>query len=127
MYGDFTASVKFLAPIAPKYTLNIDWNGVASEDDIFIAELYECDTTSDVGTSVASVSLKPDTNSTNFDGYELISDKYYYVKVKDNSVKDGYKLFWFKWRSFRSSKRCRVCSRLSEYCIECCKWLVLQN
>ena len=93
MYGDFTASVKFLAPIAPKYTLNIDWNGVASEDDIFIAELYECDTTSDVGTSVASVSLKPDTNSTNFDGYELISDKYYYVKVKDNSVKDGYTVF----------------------------------
>lgn len=93
MYGDFTASVKFLAPIAPKYTLNIDWNGVASEDDIFVAELYECDTTSDVGTSVASVSLKPDTNSTNFDGYELISDKYYYVKVKDNSVKDGYTVF----------------------------------
>ena len=93
MYGDFTASVKFLAPIAPKYTLNIDWNGVASEDDIFIAELYECDTTSDVGTSVASVSLKPDTNSTNFDGYELISNKYYYVKVKDNSVKDGYTVF----------------------------------
>lgn len=93
MYGDFTASVKFLAPIAPKYTLNIDWNGVASEDDIFIAELYECDTTSNVGTSVASVSLKPDTNSTNFDGYELISDKYYYVKVKDNSVKDGYTVF----------------------------------
>lgn len=93
MYGDFTASVKFLAPIAPKYTLNIDWNGVASEDDIFVAELYECDTTSDVGTSVASVSLKPDTNSTNFDGYELISDKYYYVKVKENSVKDGYTVF----------------------------------
>lgn len=93
MYGDFTASVKFLAPIAPKYTLNIDWNGVASEDDIFIAELYECDTTSDVGTSVANVSLKPDTNSTNFDGYELISNKYYYVKVKDNSVKDGYTVF----------------------------------
>lgn len=93
MYGDFTASVKFLAPIAPKYTLNIDWNGVASEDDIFIAELYECDTTSDVGTSVASVSLKPDTNSTNFDGYELISNKYYYVKIKDNSVKDGYTVF----------------------------------
>lgn len=93
MYGDFTASVKFLAPITQKYTLNIDWNGVASEDDIFIAELYECDTTSDVGTSVASVSLKPDTNSTNFDGYELISDKYYYVKVKDNSVKDGYTVF----------------------------------
>ena len=93
MYGDFTASVKFLAPIAPKYTLNIDWNGVASEDDIFIAELYECDTTSDVGTSVASVSLKPDTNSTNFDGYELKSDKYYYVKVKDNSIKDGYTVF----------------------------------
>lgn len=93
MYGDFTASVKFLAPIAPKYTLNIDWNGVASEDDIFIAELYECDTTSDVGTSVASVSLKPDTNSTNFDGYELISNKYYYVKIKDNSVKDGYMVF----------------------------------
>ena len=90
MYGDFTASV---APIAPKYTLNIDWNGVASEDDIFIAELYECDTTSDVGTSVANVSLKPDTNSTNFDGYELISNKYYYVKVKDNSVKDGYTVF----------------------------------
>lgn len=93
MYGDFTASVKFLAPITQKYTLNIDWNGVASEDDIFVAELYECDTTSDVGTSVASVSLKPDTNSTNFDGYELISDKYYYVKVKDNSVKDGYTVF----------------------------------
>lgn len=93
MYGDFTASVKFLAPIAPKYTLNIDWNGVASEDDIFIAELYECDTTSDVGTSVASVSLKPDTNSTNFDGYELISNKYYYVKVRDDSVKDGYTVF----------------------------------
>lgn len=93
MYGDFTASVKFLAPIAPKYTLNIDWNGVASEDDIFIAELYECDTTSDVGTSVASVSLKPNTNSTNFDGYELISNKYYYVKIKDNSVKDGYTVF----------------------------------
>lgn len=93
MYGDFTASVKFLSPIAPKYTLNIDWNGVASEDDIFIAELYECDTTSDVGTSVASVSLKPDTNSTNFDGYELISNKYYYVKIKDNSVKDGYTVF----------------------------------
>lgn len=93
MYGDFTASVKFLAPIAPKYTLNIDWNGVASEDDIFIAELYECDTTSDVGTFVASVSLKPDTNSTKFDGYELISNKYYYVKIKDNSVKDGYTVF----------------------------------
>ena len=93
MYGDFTASVKFLSPIAPKDTLNIDWNGVASEDDIFIAELYECDTTSDVGTSVASVSLKPDTNSTNFDGYELISNKYYYVKIKDNSVKDGYTVF----------------------------------
>ena len=93
MYGDFTASVKFLAPIAPKYTLNIDWNGVASEDDIFVAELYECDTTSDVGTSVASVSLKPDTNSTNFNGHELKSDKYYYVKVKDNSVKDGYTVF----------------------------------
>lgn len=89
----FDVDIEFLAPITQKYTLNIDWNGVASEDDIFVAELYECDTTSDVGTSVASVSLKPDTNSTNFDGYELISDKYYYVKVKDNSVKDGYTVF----------------------------------
>lgn len=89
----FDVDIEFLAPIAPKYTLNIDWNGVASEDDIFVAELYECDTTSDVGTSVASVSLKPDTNSTNFNGHELKSDKYYYVKVKDNSVKDGYTVF----------------------------------
>ena len=89
----FDVDVEFLAPITQKYTLNIDWNGIASENDIFTAELYECDTTSDVGTSVASVSLKPDTNSTNFDGYELISDKYYYVKVKDNSVKDGYTVF----------------------------------
>lgn len=89
----FDVDIEFLAPITQKYTLNIDWNGVASEDDIFVAELYECDTTSDVGTSVASVSLKPDTNSTNFDGYELISDKYYYVKVKENSVKDGYTVF----------------------------------